>query len=311
MRSSSILPLIGGAGVPVRVTFSIHDEWTAVTPWSKEEEWFRLLPHELRDVEYIGVGPYQVSEYAVQGHTIRVGRAVGAGGVGSNDIAAALRYFQESVGVPPPAQARIRSVLLVPPAFMRGGAAGARSVVQPPNSPFVLVHELIHWWLHSGLTAPEARWVVEGITNFYAIRTARETALATEAEATACLADLQAEMRFLERDRPMSLAEASNRYATDSVARRLVYAKGTLFAWHLDRELSAVGHTLDEWVGEILEHPRSGLDNNALRRLMVDAYGREMGALFDAYVLRATRLQETDMAGGNGRSGCALFLPQR
>ena len=74
---------------------------------------------------------------------------------------------------------------------MRGGAAGDHTIVQS-SSPQVLAHEVFHWWNDATLTARDASWFREGLTEYYGIRVAREAGAWTAEAEMACLADLDA-----------------------------------------------------------------------------------------------------------------------
>jgi metallo-beta-lactamase class B len=191
---------------------------------------------------------------------------------------------------------------------MRGGAAGSRSIVQGPDA-VTLAHEVFHWWAHAGLVRPEARWFGEGITNYYGIECASKTSLITEDDAMGCLADLAAEMRFLEQDGVRSLSSVSDEYARDGRARRIVYSKGTLFGLFLDRELAGRDRDLDEWTGNVLSQKRRDLTNADLRRLFEDVYGASAARSFDAFVTEATALPDLELGEATGHSGCARYLP--
>ena len=137
----------------------------------------------------------------------------------------------------------------------------------------VLAHEMVHWWNHSGLTTAEAAWFREGLTNYYGIELARESGAWSREAADGCLADLEAEMRLLERDGAASLADASRAYRQDPRLRRLVYSKGTLFSMLLDRELAGAGRSLDESVRALLANGHRGLTNGDIRDVLSRTYG--------------------------------------
>lgn len=309
VRTASALPVLDPAPGSARVTFELPVDWVAVTPWQRSGDAFRLTPGDLAAVDYIGLGPFELSEVPFGETAYRIAAPHGTAGFGAEQVAGVVAHQLGLLG-PPPSRTGPRSVIIVPAGFMRGGAAGNRSIVQGPSA-VVLAHEVFHTWTHADLALPEARWFTEGLTNWYGIRTAREAGLITEEAALQCLADLAAEMHFLESDGARSLASVSRDYTIDSRAQRLVYSKGTLFARYLDRELAQRDHSLDEAVIRILSRGRQRLSNADFRRLFIQSHGEWVASVLDGFVEEAAALPEPGLGPAPGNSGCARYLPDR
>lgn len=308
IRTASLFPRLDLVG-PGTVVFSLPAGWTAVTPWIREGDAFELSHEEQRHLEYLGLGPFDVREVAAGGMPLRVAALRADSGLGTDAVVSLLEMELELAGVPP-GDGGPRSVVIVPEGFMRGGAAGRHSVVQPPDA-MVLAHELFHWWTHSGLTRPEATWFLEGFTNYYGIKAVLRAGLWTMQEAHACLADLSAEMRYLEKDGPESLEAVSRRYREGQRARRLVYSKGALLAFLLDRELEARGRSLDEVMRAVFAERRAGLGTGDLRDRFSQVYGDLVDDQLEGYVIQGEALPDLGLGAATGRSGCARELPDR
>jgi hypothetical protein len=307
LRSSSLFPVLNIDPLPTRMTFALPDGWVAVAPWNAVADEFWVDPDGGSRVEYLGVGPFEVRELSIGDAAFRVAAIPEQTQQNTEGVAGAIRYYADLLGAPPSRCAGVRTVIVVPPNFMRGGAAGRCSVVQSP-SPEVIAHEVFHWWTHAQLVRPEARWFSEGFTNYYGVKAAREGSLMTEEQAALCLADLWGEMQFLERDGPLSLSAVSADYDRDSRGKRLVYSKGTLFALLLDRELAKRQRSLDEAMRVILSEARQGITNSDLRELFDHVYGDAVDASFEAYVQGGEALPDLGLGPATGRSGCARYL---
>ncbi len=306
LRTSRLLPAFDGHAFAARVTFDLPDGWIAATPWVPDGDGFRLSSDDHAAVDYVGLGPFAIRDVVTGNTAFRVAVPHDMAGWGAAEAAAIVRYYLALAGNSQWLASGPRSMIVVPAGFMRGGAAGRRSIVQGP-SPITLAHEVFHWWMHADLVRPEAAWFSEGVTNYYGIKAARQASLIAESDLRACLADLAAEMTFLESDGPRSLASASLDYARNSRARRLVYAKGTLLALLLDRELAGQGHTLDDTMAAILSEDRRGLTNADLRALFARESGPRATALFDAHVTGGGALPDLGLESGTGSSGCARY----
>jgi predicted metalloprotease with PDZ domain len=220
-----------------------------------------------------------------------------------------VRAIQEMAGVPLPGGG-VRTVIVLPSGFMNGGAAGGRSVVQAPLVN-VIAHEMLHWWIHNGLGGPETRWFTEGFNDYFSLKAADKSGAWGNSARDACISDLQAEMRFLEKDNAVSLAEASQSYRSNPKLKRVVYSKGHLFALFLDRKLNQEGRDLEEVLPLLLSDRRSSLTNHELENALSKVFGDSISTQLNAYVFDAKRLPESGLPAGDGTSGCARFLPSR
>jgi hypothetical protein len=310
VRTTSLLPQVDLQDLEESVRFVLPEGWVAVTPWPARGDTLLLGSHADPTVDYLALGPFRLAEIAAGDRVIRIAMASGGVPLSLGEIASIFHAAVEVVGIPPPAEGNILTVAVVPTAFMQGGAAGRHSIVQSA-SPEVIAHEMFHWWNHSGLTTAEATWFREGLTNYYGIQLARASGAWTDEGAADCLADLEAEMRYLERDGASSLAEASRAYRYDPALRRLVYGKGTLFSLLLERQLSGAGRTLDEVTRALLAHGYQNLGNQDIRRVVSEVYNGLVDTTFDTYVSGVAELPALGLGVPMGRSGCARFLPER
>ncbi len=303
LRTSAIFPRFELSGLDAEVKLALPPGWVAVTPWRDMGAGFYLSAAEFEATDYLAVGPFHVLDVDVGDASVRV-----AVPEGETDVAGMVRRLVRQAArvmkTPVPRAGRM-SVIVVPPRFMRGGSAGERSVVQPA-SPAVLAHEILHWWNSASLTKDEAAWFREGFSEYYGLKVARDAGLVSGAEALDCLADMAGEMRWLESVRPFALGDVSLAF-DEPHARRLVYAKGALYAYLLDRRLAAVDRSLDEVLREIAAEERTGLGNGDLRGLFHRVYGGFADPSFDAYVFRGERLPDLGLPRGSGTSGCARY----
>lgn len=310
LRTSSVFPIFDHGSDSARVTFTLPDDWVAVTPWVRDGDGFWLSPEDLAAIDYLGLGLLDVREVTVQDTVFLISTPHKATGLGAEQATKVIQHYLALIGTPPPHGSGPRSVIIVPSRFMHGGAAGNRSIVQH-NSAVTLAHEAFHWWTHSDLVRSEAKWFSEGFTNYYGIKAASGAALVTKDEAAQCFADLSGEMRYLELDGVRSLEGVSGDYAQDGRARRLVYSKGTLLALFLHRELAKRDRSLDEVIKAILSQRRRSLTNEDLRRFFVEEYGNGVAASLDGFVKEATALPDLGLGPATGSSGCARYLPGR
>ena len=301
LRTSSVFARINLA-VKAQVRFVLPPGWVAVTPWTAESDGFSISQADHAGVEYIGLGPFEVREIGSQA-SFRIGVLPGEQGPGIETVAAIVEREISFFGRLPFA---VGSLVMVPPSFMSGGASGAHSAVQGPQLD-TLAHEVFHWWNSAAVTLSEAGWFREGLTTLYGLRFARESGAFSQTQMNACLADLNAEMRFLETDHPVSLGEASSK-SRDRPMERLMYSKGALFALLMERHLEAKGRRLDEGVQSVLNGQRTGLSNDDLKRAFSGMYGDLLDEYFDSYVTNPARLPEMELgASSTGSSGCAYF----
>jgi hypothetical protein len=300
VRSSSLFPRLEVPGSTARlgVEFELPRGWVAVTPWPSADGRVIVPAEPGASVEYLAIGPFETRVVAAGGAQVQVATpalvATGAFPVEAI-IAREMDLLDAPFKRPGPFLATV-----VPDPFMHGGAAGDHSIVQSP-APVVLAHEVFHWWNDAALTARDASWFREGLTEYYGIRVAREAGGWTPETEMACFADLNAEMRRIEQDVPRSLVNAS----LDPGGARLVYAKGALFWMLVDQRLRASGRFLEEAVRRVVTSPREGLTTAELRTLFSTLYGGAVDGEFDRYVLGANRLPDLELPAATGRSGCA------
>jgi hypothetical protein len=249
-------------------------------------------------VEYLPIGPFETQDIAVGSSVIHVAKPALLR-TGTFPLEAIVARELELVAAPLKRAGPFVAVV-VPDAFMRGGAAGDHTIVQS-SAPQVLAHEVFHWWNDARLTAADAMWFREGLTEYYGIRVAREAGAWTPEAEAACFADLNGEMRALEESGPRSLKEAS----LDAGATRLVYSKGALFWMLVDRRLRASGRFLEDAVRRVVTSPREGLTTEELTTLFSSVYGGLVDEEFNRYVTGANRLPDLGLGPATGRSGCA------
>ncbi len=309
-RTTSLLPRLYLRDLDASANFVLPKGWLAVTPWPVRGDTFLIGSPADPTIDYLALGPFRLAEVAAGDRVVRIATAPGKTQLSLGQIVSIFRAALDLIGNPPPAEADFLTVVVVPSTFMRGGAAGRHSIVQSA-SPVVLAHEMFHWWNHSGLTTAEATWFREGLTNYYGVELARESGAWTDEAAEQCLADLEAEMRYLERDSASSLAEASRAYRYDPRLRRLVYSKGTLFSMFLDWELADAGRKLDEAMQILLARGQQDLTNHDIRRVISEVYDGIIDSTFDRHVFGVAELPALGLGVSNGQSGCARFLPDR
>jgi hypothetical protein len=315
IRTTSLLPKIGcvsdggragdslhAASESNRVSFELPDGWSAVTPWTRSEAGYTVTAVELGRVDYLGLGPFEVADLVVDGTPIRIAGLPGEADLRPERAVAVVRAAVDRFGMPRPGGTRVATV--VPREFMSGGAAGSRSIVQG-SSPITFAHEVFHWWTHAGLVAQEAVWLSEGFTTWYGVELALETNLLEPPGAEACLGDLDLEMRLLEADDAMSLADASRQYRSDSRARRIVYSKGALLASLLAGWLRAEERDLDALMQDLFSAEQGPVDNAEILSRIRELYGDTIGDRMDRFVLEAVALPPTNVGLATGTSGCA------
>jgi hypothetical protein len=303
VRSTSLLPVLDVAGATLAIEFVLPPQWTAITPWIRDGDASTGLetsrvraPAEVTAApEYLAFGPFEIRE--LPGTPLRIAQLRGTADAPS--LEAMLRRLTELIGVPPEDNVTFVSIL-VPDTFMRGGAAGRHTAVQSPQ-PEVIAHELFHWWNHGTLTSADAAWFREGLSQFYGARVAREAQAWTADQEAACFADLEAEMRTIERLRPRGLMEASR----DAAAHRLIYSKGALFWLVAEQHLRMAGRDLSEAIRRIVTSRRSALTTLDLRGLFSETYGSVLDEDFDRYVMGTEILPALGLPAATGRSGCA------
>jgi predicted metalloprotease with PDZ domain len=300
VRSTSLFPRIDTASGDARlgVEFELPRGWVAVTPWRSEDGRVVVPVSIAASVEYIAIGPFETRVVSAGAAEVRVATPALVA-TGDLPIEAIIAREMELLAAPFKRPGPFLATV-VPDDFMHGGAAGDHSIVQS-SAPVVLAHEVFHWWNDASLTALDASWFREGLTEYYGIRVAREAGAWTADAETACLADLDAEMRRIELTGPRSLKEAS----LDPAALRLVYAKGALFWLLVDQRLRASGRYLEEGVRRVVTSPREGLTTAELRTLFSSLYAGAVDEEFDRYVLGANRLPDLGLPTATGRSGCA------
>jgi hypothetical protein len=300
VRSSSVFPRIDtpSAEATLGVEFELPRGWLAVTPYASQDGRVIVPAGIGASVEYLALGPFETRTLSVEGAEVRVATPALVA-TGELPIETIIAREMELLAAPFKRPGPFLATV-VPDAFMRGGAAGDHSIVQS-SAPVVLAHEVFHWWNDASLTARDASWFREGLTEYYGIRVAREAGGWTADAEMACFADLEAEMRRLEQAGPRSLKDVS----ADPAAIRLVYAKGALFWMLVDRRLRASGRYLEQAVRLVVTSPREGLTTADLRTLFSSVYAGAVDEEFDRFVLGENRLPELGLPPATGRSGCS------
>lgn len=307
LRTRTVFAAGSHMGVESRVTFDLPESWIAVTPWQRDAGAFLVPANTLRDTEYVGVGPFDVTDQTIAETPYRIA-SMGAGEDLVARLPALLETAQRIAGAPPRDSDVIHTVILTPRGFLQGGSAGRRSVVQGA-SPVTLAHEIFHWWNHSGIATPEARWFTEGFTEYFAIRIAEASGLIDAAYAQTCFADLNAEMRLLERDEVLSLAEASRRYG-ERYAQRIVYGKGALLAYWMERLLEKTGRELSAVLPIVFADSEKRHTNADLFDAFDVAFDGALNDAFRTYIESAKPLPDLGLPDATGESGRTRFLPE-
>ena len=297
VRSTSLLPILDADGASYHVTFALPEGWSAVAPWPFDGAAFSATVTAAGGPEYLAFGPLHVTFITVGDATIQVAVAPDAGSEAM--VETIVRRIVDLLASPLKRQG-VFVATMVPADFMHGGAAGRYSIVQF-GSPQVIAHEVFHWWNDGSLTARDAGWFREGLTQHYGIRVAREVGATTTEQERACLADLEAEVRALEQRGGRSLVAAS----LDPGDNRLMYSKGALFWLHVDAKLRRSGRFLEEAVRRVLTSDRQDLNSEDLRSVFSTVYGGLLDEDFDLYVMGAERLPDLGLGPATGRSGCA------
>jgi hypothetical protein len=297
VRSTSLLPILDAQGASYRVAFALPEGWAAVAPWPFDGGTFSAAVTAAGGPEYLAFGPLRVAEITVGEATIQVASAPGAGS--GEMVETIVGRIVELLAAPLKRQG-VFVATIVPAEFMHGGAAGRYSIVQF-GSPQVIAHEVFHWWNDGSLTARDAGWFREGLTQHYGIRVAREVGATTTEQERACLADLEAEMRAIERNGARSLVAAS----LDPAGTRLVYSKGALFWLHVDGRLRSSGRYLEEAVRRVLTSDRHDLSSEDLRSVFSTVYAGLLDEDFARYVMGSEPLPDLGLGPATGRSGCA------
>ena len=305
IRTRTLFPQLAIRPTPARITFDLLPRWSVIAPWPREGRTFTLPTNGLAPVEYLGLGPFEQRDVNAAGMIIRIAVAATGETPAIREVRKAVERAVDWFGPPPAQEDGIRTAVIVPNEVMRGGAAGARSIVQGP-SPRVLTHEVLHWWTHADLVSADGRWFTEGFTEYYAIVLSRSAGTLSEQAVEACLKDLEREMRFLERNGAVSLVDAARRYGQNARARRLVYSKGALLALHLDR-MTGGGRPLREAVRAVLGSGRTGLTSDALQDLLTQNLGAEADSVLSAYIDEGHRVPDLKLEAGPGSSDCARF----
>jgi hypothetical protein len=298
VRSTSLFARIDAADARLGVEFDLPRGWVAVTPWPSMDGRVVVPAGASASIEYLALGPYETRTIAAQGTEVIVATPALVA-TGDFPIEAIIAREMELLAAPFKRPGPFLATV-VPDSFMHGGAAGDRSIVQSP-APVVLAHEVFHWWNDASLTARDAAWFREGLTEYYGIRVAREAGAWTPEAETACLADLEAEMRRIEQGGARGLREAS----LDPAMSRLVYAKGALFWMLVDERLRGSGRYLEEAVRRVVTSPREGLTTAELRTLFSTLYSGAVDEEFDRYVLGANPLPDLGLPPAAGTSGCS------
>jgi hypothetical protein len=293
---------------PLSIRFLLPEGWRAVAPWPRDGSGFLAGP-EWGDAgiqEYIGLGPFEVEELRIGEVTLSLGFYPGVEQADPEIIGAMLGSLFGRFG--PPTDATMYSAFTIPESFLGGGASCTHSIVAS-DSTSVMLHEFIHWWNDSRRIADDAAWFREGFTVYAGLAHAREAGAISPERALEAFADLNGEMRILEKDGGISLIAASPRMNENQRMRRLVYSKGALFALWAEGLLSASDRSIDELIAAVLGGTRSGLTTADLRGIARSVYGSALEAGFDAFVQGTEALPDLGLPEPTWKSGAAYFRP--
>lgn len=308
LRTATLWPVGDLAGLHGEIRFRLPDGWQLAWPWAVSGEVHHLPAKALRYAEYVVAGPVEKQFLKLEGTRVHLARAAGAEGVQLDGVARLVHVYRTLMGGAPEPTGANYLVAIVPSDFMHGGAAGRFTAVQPPDR-HTLAHEIFHWWNAGSHYAADARWFAEGFTEFVALDGAVASGLMTVQERDAVLADLQAEMRYLERDGAESLVSAARASRTNARSSRLLYAKGALVARAMAAKLALRGEKLTDLVAHVVFRVGGPADSRAIHAAARDLYGETLDALFEQYVFGNAPLPREDFGPAMGASGAARFLP--
>ncbi len=308
LRTTCVFPVGELVSGEATVDSRLPAGWTIAWPWPQEGLMARIPSGELAQAEYFVAGNITFAHLRFGENTITLTQTPETDRVDMDKVAMILSTYEQTLG--PSAFLRGRNTLLsiVPHEFMRGGAAGTVSAVQPPHL-ITVAHEILHWWNPGGVAQDDARWFSEGFTEYLSIRALADARLISIDDRNHALADLQSEAEFLQAELHYTLAEASIASLEDPRASRLVYAEGAMLGYAIDELLRIDGKSLAAFVGWVNANfaaPLSSLDVRAAAR---DRLGSRLESFFDSYVTGRAALPHIDFGPATGSSGVARYLP--
>ncbi len=310
LRTTALWPVGDLARTHGEVRFLLPDGWQLAWPWAVSGDIHHLPAKALRYAEYFAAGQLEKQFLKLEGTRVHLARAPEADEIRLDALARLLHVYRTLMGGAPEPTGANYLVAVVPSGFMRGGAAGRFTAVQPPD-PHTLAHELFHWWNAGGDYAADARWFAEGFTEYVALDAAVASGLMTSEERRRVLADLQAELAYLERAGIVSLVDDARASRTDARASRRMYAKGALVAHAMAAKLAARGDKLSDFIAHAVFNVTKPVDSEQIHAAARRLYGDVLDPFFEQYVFGNARLPRRDFGPATGASGAARFLPPR
>lgn len=309
LRTRTVFPALNTRVKEHRLTFALPSDWQTLTPYAMASDGaFIISGDDYNATDYIAVGPLEITEFEAEGIPIRVGVFPNAD-VSTEGVIRLLELYTKDFGPVPGSGSLPRCVSIVAPGFTAGGSAGNRSANQNTHA-VTLAHELFHWWNRGSWGNPETRWFGEGATNYVGIVYANKAGLITSEAARSHFADLQGEMRYLEREHPYALETAGRLASEDAFMLRLNYSKGALLMWLLEERAKESNQHVVIAIRRIVQNAPAGYRNEYLLAQFEEVYGPETGQYLHKYVADAERLPELPFGDADGRSGIARFLPK-
>jgi hypothetical protein len=172
VRSASLFPRFNLVGARLGVEFDLPLGWIAVTPWPSLDGRVIVPADTAAPVEYIALGPFETRDVTIGSQVVHIATPVLVA-TGAFPVESIIARELELIAAPLKRAGPFLATI-VPDTFMHGGAAGDHSIVQS-SSPHLLAHEVFHWWNDAVLTAADAMWFREGLTEYYGIRVPRRS----------------------------------------------------------------------------------------------------------------------------------------
>ncbi len=252
--------------------------WAMISPFGSEKI---VTPVAGLRNAYFGFGPFAVQDLTLDGTPLLLGvyeglpeeRSVTLG----RQVPVLFETMQKMVGFSPVSNSCYWSMTIVPVESIHGGASGMGSLVVDDRVN-IIAHEMFHWWNGSTIaTTPDANWLKEGFTTYYAAKSAYAAGVWTEEEF------LEETEKFAYRlwengiPRAVNLIDASNELVrkNNRDAYEAVYSGGAFLAYHLDRRLQAKGSSLDAlWLD--LYNLRKTVSSKDFMRVVEKAGGADL-----------------------------------
>ena len=291
-------------------------DWQAESSFGGGAEWEASTTYgALRDV-LLAAGRLRVQERTVDGQRVRVAMH-GAwdfadstfGGAVERLLVAERRFWRDGGSAAP------YLVVLAPSASAAGGAALADAMlaVAHPATPLVelapvVAHEIFHQWSGRRLRArPDGRhrWLVEGVTDFYADRFARDAGLLPPDGYLRRVNDvLVSYYTSPVREVPEPLVE--RRYWRDPWLMQLPYRRGYVLSLRLDallRMATKDAYTLDDWLRAVYDAALAA-GGELTDAMLADAVPDSLRARVHALLVPVLQAGETVPLSGHELGRC-------